>query len=60
MTLALGFGRSQAQSVSVAEASLSHPFVPTAAKYVLGWAAYDAGVRRPASQVPATTCQPTS
>ena len=50
MTLALGFGRSQAQSVSVAEASLSHPFVLTAAKYLLGWAAYDAGLRRPAGQ----------
>ena len=48
MTLALGFGRSQAQSVSVAEGSLSHPFALTAAKYVLGWAAYDAGLRRPA------------
>ena len=50
VTLALGFGRSQAQSVSVAEGSLSHPFVLTAAKYVLGWAAYDAGLRRPAGQ----------
>ncbi len=50
VTLALGFGRSQAQSVSVAEGSLSQPFVLTAAKYVLGWAAYDAGLRRPAVQ----------
>ena len=49
VTLALGFGRSQAQSVSVAEGSLSHPFALTAAKYVLGWAVYDAGLRRPAS-----------
>jgi glucoamylase len=50
VTLALGFGRNQAQSVSVAEASLSHPFVLTAAKYLLGWAAYDAGLRRPTAQ----------
>src|SRR5271165_6241227 len=50
VTLALGFGRSQAQSVSVAEGSLSHPFALTAAKYVLGWAAYDAGLRRPGAQ----------
>jgi glucoamylase len=50
VTLALGFGRNQAQSVSVAETSLSHPFVLTAAKYLLGWAAYDAGLRRPTAQ----------
>ena len=64
VTLALGFGRSQAQSVSVAEGSLSHPFALTAAKYVLGWAVYDAGLRRPAVRRPAwtatTTCRPTS
>jgi len=47
VTLALGFGRSQAQSVSVARTSLSHSFVLTAAKYLLGWAIYDAGLRRP-------------
>ena len=50
VTLALGFGRSQAQSVSVAEGSLSHPFALTAAKYLLGWAVYDAELRRPAAQ----------
>jgi glucoamylase len=50
VTLALGFGRSQAQSVSVAKTSLSRPFVLTAAAYLLGWAAYDAGLRRPAGQ----------
>jgi glucoamylase len=50
VTLALGFGRSQAQSVSVAKTSLSQPFVLTAAKYLLGWAAYDAGLRRPVGQ----------
>ena len=50
VTLALGFGRSQAQSVSVADGSLSHPFVLTAARYLLGWAAYDLRLRRPAAQ----------
>jgi len=34
VTLALGFGRTQAQSVSVAEASLAHPFGLTAASYL--------------------------
>ena len=47
VTLALGFGRSQAQSVSVAESSLSHPFALTAASYLAGWAAYDARLRPP-------------
>jgi glucoamylase len=50
VTLALGFGRSQAQSVSVAKTSLSHPFVLTAARYLLGWAGYDLRLRRPATQ----------
>src|SRR5450755_5170772 len=50
VTLALGFGRSQAQSVSVADGSLSHPFVLTAARYLLGWAGYDLRLRRPAAQ----------
>jgi glucoamylase len=50
VTLALGFGRSQAQSVSAATASLRHPFALTAATYLLGWAAYDARLRRPAGQ----------
>ena len=47
VTLALGFGRSQAQSVSAAEGSLSHPSALTAARYLLGWVGYDAGLRRP-------------
>jgi glucoamylase len=50
VTLALGFGRTQAQSVSVAQTSLSHPFLLAAAKYLLGWAIYDAGLRRPAAK----------
>ena len=47
MTLALGFGRTQAQSVSVAEGSLRHPFGQTAASYLRGWVSYDAGLRPP-------------
>ena len=47
VTLALGFGRTQAQSVSVARASLAHPFGLTAASYLRGWVSYDAGLRPP-------------
>jgi glucoamylase len=50
VTLALGFGRSQGQSVSVAQSSLSHPFALTAASYLAGWVAYDAGLRPPAAR----------
>src|SRR6478672_1449611 len=47
VTLALGFGRTQAQSVSVAEGSLRRPFGVTAASYLRGWVSYDAGLRPP-------------
>ena len=47
VTLGLGFGRTQAQSVSVAKASLSHPFGLTAASYLRGWVSYDVGLRPP-------------
>jgi glucoamylase len=47
VTLALGFGRSQAQSVSVAKSSLSRPFALTAASYLAGWVGYDARLRPP-------------
>ena len=63
VTLALGFGRTQAQSVSVAKASLAHPFGLTAASYLRGWVSYDAGLRPPPPGRPAwpavTTCRPT-
>jgi glucan 1,4-alpha-glucosidase len=49
VTLALGFGRTQAQSVSVATQSLRIPFPRIQAGYREGWARYDAGLRRPAS-----------
>jgi glucoamylase len=47
LTLALGFGRSQSQSVSVARSSLNRPFALTAASYLAGWAGYDARLRPP-------------
>ena len=47
VTLALGFGRTQAQSISVAQRSLSSPFGQTSAKYRQGWTAYDAGLKPP-------------
>ncbi|MBV9795114.1 MAG: glucan 1,4-alpha-glucosidase [Actinobacteria bacterium] len=50
LTLALGFGRDQAQSVSVARTSMNQPFVLATARYLLGWASYDAGLKRPATQ----------
>ena len=55
VTLALGFGRTQAQSLSVAQASLSSPFGQTSARYRNGWAAYDAGLRPPAASFPRLT-----
>jgi len=47
LTLALGFGRTQAQSVNVAERSLQRPFGKVAAAYQHGWTVYDAGLLRP-------------
>jgi len=47
VTLALGFGRTQSQSVSAAEHSLRSPFDQVEAGYTHGWKVYDAGLRRP-------------
>jgi glucoamylase len=55
VTLALGFGRTQAQSVAVAEGSLNHPFAQTAAGFLRGWAVYDAGLRPPPARLPGPT-----
>jgi len=52
VTLALGFGATLAQSVSVAEGSLSRPFGQIAAGYLHGWAVYDAGLRPPPVRSP--------
>ena len=50
VTLALGFGRTQASAVATAGASLSAPFALTEARYLAGWAGYDRGLRRPPSR----------
>ncbi len=55
VTLALGFGRTQAQSVAVASGSLNSPFAQVAAKYLHGWAVYDAGLRTPPPRFPGLT-----
>ncbi len=51
VTLALGFGRSQASAVSTASRSLRQPFGITALKYAVGWLRYDAGLRPPFGHV---------
>ncbi|HJY73462.1 MAG TPA: glucodextranase DOMON-like domain-containing protein, partial [Streptosporangiaceae bacterium] len=45
----------QAQSISVAEGSLSNPFGQTSARYRHGWTVYDAGLRPPATSFPGLT-----
>ena len=70
LTLALGFGRTQAQAVSTAGSSLSRPFGQVEQQYQSGWAAYDASLQaapraparaeRATRSATATTCPPTS
>jgi glucoamylase len=45
VTLALGFGRTQAQSVSVAQSSLGRPFAQTENGYLARWVTYDITLR---------------
>ena len=52
VTLALGFGRSQAQAVATAGASLARPFALTELGYLAGWASYDIGLRKPPASFP--------
>ncbi len=47
LTLALGFGKSQAASVSAAEASLATVFSQLQKSYEAGWNTYDAGLTAP-------------
>ncbi|GAA0805835.1 glucan 1,4-alpha-glucosidase [Spirilliplanes yamanashiensis] len=47
VTLALGFGRDAGSAVEVAGAAARTPFAATAARYHLGWAAYDRTLARP-------------
>jgi glucoamylase len=50
-TLALGFGRTQAQAESTATTSLRTPFPAVAAAYLATWAAYDRSLNRPPKSV---------
>jgi glucoamylase len=52
VTLALGFGRTQASAVATAGASLNRPFLLTEAGYLLGWVGYDLGLKRPPASYP--------
>ncbi|MGP4098575.1 glucodextranase DOMON-like domain-containing protein [Nonomuraea sp. KM90] len=47
VTFALGFGRSRAAALRTAGEAAARPFESTRARYEAGWAAYDAGLRRP-------------
>ena len=51
VTLALGFGRNQAQAISTADSSLNRPFGQVEQQYQSGWAAYDAGLRPPPGRI---------
>src|SRR5690242_4243309 len=51
VTLALGFGRTQASAVTTAGRSLRQPFGTTELKYAAGWLGYDAGLRPPFGHV---------
>jgi glucoamylase len=55
VTLALGFGRTQAQALSTADTSLSQPFGQTEATYRHGWTVYDAGLKPPPASFPGLT-----
>ena len=52
VTLALGFGRTQAGALSTAQGSLSGPFAVKELKYLAGWVAYDASLNRPPAHYP--------
>ncbi len=52
LTLALGFGRTQAGAVSTAQGSLGSPFALKELKYLAGWVAYDASLNRPPAHYP--------
>ena len=52
LTLALGFGRTQAGAISTASSSEGSPFGQIEQQYKAGWAAYDAGLRSPPAHLP--------
>ena len=47
--LALGFGTTQAQALSVAAASVAQPFAPVYDRYEQQWKQYDATLRKPSA-----------
>jgi glucoamylase len=55
VTLALGFGRSQAQALATSGSSLRQPFGHIESKYENGWHGYDRGLRQPPSHFPGTS-----
>ena len=56
-TLALGFGRTQQQSISTATASLRTSFQRTEQAYTDTWRAYDRSLNRPPASVPGQSDQ---
>jgi glucoamylase len=52
ITLALGFGRTQAQSVATAAASLRTPFSQVEREYTDGWRGYDSTLAHPPASLP--------
>jgi glucoamylase len=57
VTLALGFGRSQASAVATARRSLRQPFATAKLSYLHGWIGYDAGLRPPFGQLSAAAAR---
>jgi glucoamylase len=55
ITLALGFGRTEAKSLTAAAGSLSRSFGAIEAKFLQGWSAYDKGLHHPAATFPSLT-----
>jgi glucan 1,4-alpha-glucosidase len=51
-TLALGYAKTEARSVSAAAGSATTPFAATYARYAAGWRGYDATLRRPPTRFP--------
>src|SRR5450755_2468534 len=52
ITLALGFGRTQAGAIATARSSLSTSFGLKELRYLAGWVAYDVGLNRPPAHFP--------
>jgi glucan 1,4-alpha-glucosidase len=55
LTLALGFGTTQASAVATAGATLNTPFGSIRGQYAAGWKNYDDGLREPSGNLPGLT-----